>query len=112
MGCCAHCQTPLKLLLNSGGSGCDGDGGVSMAKPRGCGDDGDVGDGGATRGGSEGGAGGGGRWGDRDDVVKVAAVVAGVSGWRMTASVNEGGGVAGKMANSGNGAVIKREGGV
>ncbi|GJX29188.1 hypothetical protein Tco_0237267 [Tanacetum coccineum] len=47
-----------------------------MAEPRGCGDNGDRGDGGATGGGSKGGVGGGGRWRDRDDVVKVAAVVA------------------------------------
>ncbi|GKB04331.1 hypothetical protein Tco_0832474, partial [Tanacetum coccineum] len=54
---------------------CNGDGGVSMAESRGCGDDCDGGDGGATGGGSEGGVGGGGRWRDRDDVVKVAAIV-------------------------------------
>ncbi|GJV71956.1 hypothetical protein Tco_1491951 [Tanacetum coccineum] len=46
-----------------------------MAEPRGCGDNGDRGDGGATGGGSEGGVGGGGRWRDRDDVVKVAAIL-------------------------------------
>ncbi|GJT12324.1 hypothetical protein Tco_0859366 [Tanacetum coccineum] len=77
------CQRADVILIRNIGTrdrpticGCDSDGGVSMAEKRGCGDDGDGGDGGATGGGSEGGAGGGGRWRDRDDVVKVAAVVA------------------------------------
>ncbi|GJS03005.1 hypothetical protein Tco_0319513 [Tanacetum coccineum] len=84
--------------------GCDGDGGVSMAEPRGCSDDGDGG------GGSEGGAGGGGRWRDRDDVVKVAAVVAWCSvgddsGCEMKVLV-----VAGKWPDSGDGAGIIKTG--
>ncbi|GJT42064.1 hypothetical protein Tco_0941929, partial [Tanacetum coccineum] len=95
--------------------GYDGDGGVLMAEQRGCGDDGDGGsdggqkDGGATGGGSEGGAGGGGSWRDRDDVVKVAAVVAWCSvgddsGCEMKVEV-----VARKWPDSGDGVgIIKR----
>ncbi|GJW81951.1 retrovirus-related pol polyprotein from transposon TNT 1-94 [Tanacetum coccineum] len=77
-----------------------------MAEPRGCGDDGDGGDEVLA---GEGGAGGGGRWRDRDDVVKVATVVAWCSvgddsGCEMKVVV-----VAGKWPDSGDGAgIIKR----